>query len=90
MHYPNFQSFPSPFSIRKLHLKYTREILKNTKEKSGDRIFHFLALCGVKHFGVNLFEGAKTEQSVFTMGKRGQPLAYAKYLITFVLNSLNE
>ena len=41
MHYLNFQSFPSPFSIRKLHLKYTKEILKNTKENIGQRDFSF-------------------------------------------------
>ena len=35
MHYLNFQSFPSPFSIPKLHLKYTKELLKNTKENIG-------------------------------------------------------
>ena len=35
MHYLNFQSFPSPFSIPKLHLKYTKEIVKNTKENIG-------------------------------------------------------
>ena len=35
MHYLNFQSVLSPFSIPKLHLKYTKEILKNTKENIG-------------------------------------------------------
>ena len=34
MHYLNFQSFPSPFNIRKFHLIYTKEILKNTREKA--------------------------------------------------------
>ena len=32
-HYLNFQSFPSLFSIPKLHLKYTKEILKKYKGK---------------------------------------------------------
>ena len=44
MHYLNFQSFPSPFTIWKLHLKYTKEILKNTKEIIGQRDFQFLPL----------------------------------------------
>ena len=39
MHYLNFQSFPTPFTIWKLHLKYTKEILKNTKEIIGQRDF---------------------------------------------------
>ena len=34
MHYVNFQSFPFPFTIRKLHSKYTKKILKNTREKA--------------------------------------------------------
>ena len=41
MHYLNFQSFPSTFSIWKLNLKYTKEILKNTKENIGQMDFSF-------------------------------------------------
>ena len=38
------QSFPTSSSIRIFALKYTKEILKNTKEKSGIGIFQFLAI----------------------------------------------
>ena len=38
------QSIPTSSSIRIFTLKYTKEILKNTKEKSGIRKFHFLAI----------------------------------------------
>ena len=38
------QSIPTSSSIRIFTLKYTKEILKNTKEKSGNRIFQFLVL----------------------------------------------
>ena len=31
-------------SLGAFHLKYTKDILKNTKEKSGNRIFPFFAL----------------------------------------------
>ena len=41
MHYLNFQSFPSLSSILKLNLKYTEEILKNTKENTGQLDFLF-------------------------------------------------
>ena len=41
MKYLNVQSFPSPFSIPKLHLKYTKEILKSTMENIGQRDFSF-------------------------------------------------
>ena len=39
MHYLDFQSFPSPFTIQKFYLKYTKEILKNTKENIDQRDF---------------------------------------------------
>ena len=42
MHYLNFQSFPSPFTIPKLHLKYTKEILKNKNKNIGQRDFSFV------------------------------------------------
>ena len=42
MHYLHFQSFPSLFSIPKLHLKYTKEILQITKENIGYGIFSVL------------------------------------------------
>ena len=38
------QSIPTSSSIRICTLKYTKEILKNTKEKSGSRIFKLLSL----------------------------------------------
>ena len=38
------QSITTSSSIRICTLKYTKEILKNTNEKSGNRIFQFLAL----------------------------------------------
>ena len=38
------QSFPTSSSIRIFTMKYTKEILKNTKEKSGIGIFQFLAI----------------------------------------------
>ena len=58
MHYLNFQSFPSPFSIPKLHLKYTKEILKNTKDIAFARggahlpIAHALGLLSTQRFGL--------------------------------------
>ena len=44
MHYLNFQSFPLPFTIRKLNSKYTKEILENTREKAFWSIFCFFTL----------------------------------------------
>ena len=41
MHYLNFQRFPSPFYIPKLHRKYTKDILKNKKSNIGQKDFSF-------------------------------------------------
>ena len=40
--------------------------------------------------GVKLFVGAETEQSVFSMGKRGPPLAYTIFIIIELDEDLNH
>ena len=50
--YTKVQSFPIPFTIPTEHLKYTKEILWNTKENIGQRD---LSVFTTKNFVLNTF-----------------------------------